>query len=98
MARHKMLGNVLDFAHCACSPGCRHYLYVGVSKDGRYVQFKFEVPHHRYFFYLDKRSLQRLFMTLLKSVNYLDFDGQELVWGLISQLTVPAKGGSVGGS
>jgi hypothetical protein len=86
MARHKRPANVLDMTWCSCSPKCRRHLFVGVTEDGRYLWFKVEVPHRRYILLFDKRSLRRLFKSLLKSVDYLDPENQQVVRGLISQM------------
>jgi len=91
MARQKVHTNVIDMTWCSCSLECRRYLYVEVTQDGRYLRFKVEVPHHRYLFWFDRRSLRKLFKTLLKSVDHLDRENQEMVRGLISQMTSPRK-------
>jgi len=86
MARHQGPTNVLDMIWCSCSEECGRHLFVGVTKNGRYLWLKVEVPHRRYILLFDKRSLRRLFKSLLKSVDYLDPENQQVVRGLISQM------------
>jgi len=92
MARHQGPTNVLDMIWCSCSEECGRHLFVGVTKNGRYLWLKVEVPHRRYILLLDKRSLRRLYQALQKSVDYLDPENQEMVQGLISQMAVPKEG------